>query len=283
MPGEAESAKFKAFFEKGEALYQAGEYGPAIYNFGQADAQRVTPEVAYDLAKSHEKLGDGAFTLLYYRLYLRRAPEATDTLQVAEKVGQALAKAEVEGRGFLELWAPRAKQLTVKGLRFVEPPVAMFVPAGDYEVEAEFPSGVKKMLVQVRTGRATSVTFEPVQPPLLTIERALDAQLIAAGIERDSAPAVSGTRLASYIVAGVGVAALIAGIVLGVSANAEAAQAANKANTVSVAQAAAASANGKGVAANVLFGAGGASVVGGVVLFLFSMPEPGMKASGGSL
>jgi hypothetical protein len=168
-------------------------------------------------------------------------------------------------------------------LRFVEPPVAMFVPAGDYEVEAEFPSGVKKMLVQVRTGRATSVTFEPVQPPLLTIERALDAQLVAAGIERDSALAVSSTRLASYIVAGVGVAALITGIVLGVSANADAAQAANKTNTVSVAQAAAASANGKGVAANVLFGAGGASVVGGVVLFFFSMPEPGMKASGGSL
>ncbi len=282
MPGEAESQRFKAFFEKGEALYQAGEYGPAIYNFELADSQRVTPEVAYDLAKSHEKLFDAAFTLLYYRLYMRRAPEATDTLQVAEKVGQALAKAEAEGRGFLELWAPRAKSVTVKGFRFAQPPVALFLPAGDYDVEAEFPSGPKKMVVQIRSGRTTSLTFEPVQPPMLTVENALTADLVAAGVERDHGPTTSGTRVAAYVVAGVGVAALITGIILGVSANADLAQSQNKNLTVSTAQAAAASANGKGVAANVLFGAGGASVAGGIVLFIFSMPEPGMKTSGGS-
>ena len=282
MPGEAESQRFKAFFEKGESLYQTGEYGPAIYNFEQADGQRVTPEVAYDLAKSHEKLGDAAFTLLYYRLYMRRAPEATDTLQVAQKVGQALAKAEIDGRGFLELWAPRAKSVTVKGLRFPQPPVAVFVPAGDYDVEAEFPSGVKKMVVQVRSGRITAVTFEPVQPPMLTVENALSADLVAAGVEKDSGPTPSTGRVAAYLVAGVGVASLVTGIILGVSANADVAQSQNKNLTISSAQAAATSANGKGVAANILFGVGGAGVVGGVVLFIFSMPEPGMKASGGS-
>ncbi len=275
MPGEAEAQRFKAYFEKGEALYQAGEFGPAIYNFMQADAQRVTSEVAYDLAKSHEKLGDAAFTLLYYRLYLRRAPDASDTLEVAERVGQALSKAETEGLGFLELWAPRASAVNVKGVRFAQPPAALFLAPGEYEVEAQFPSGVKKMKVQVNAGRATAVTFEPVQPPMVAVESALGASEVVAGHEGHSSPR-SSLRMASYIVAGFGAAALIAGIALGVSSASDAALAQNKNLTVSTAQGAAATANSKGIAANVLFGVGGAAIVGGTLLFVFSMPEPGM-------
>ncbi len=281
MPGELESLRFKAYFEKGEGLYQQGDYGAAIYNFKKADGQRVTPEVAYDLAKSYEKLGDAPFTLYYYRLYMSRAPSATDTLDVAEKVGNALAKAEREALGYLELNAPRASWVSVKGRRYAEPPVAMFLTAGEYEVEAEFPSGVKKMMVTVRTGRTTALTFEPVQPPLLPVENALSLELVAAGVDHDTGPGVSGGRIAAYVLGGVGVAALVTGLVLGLSANGDAARSQDKTQTVADAQAAATSANTKGVAANILFGAGGAAVVGGTLCFIFSMPEPGMKSSGG--
>ena len=41
-----------------------------------ADRQLATPEVIYDLAKCHEKLGDVAFATYYYRLYLKRSPAA---------------------------------------------------------------------------------------------------------------------------------------------------------------------------------------------------------------
>ncbi len=284
MPGETEARRFKASFEQGEVLYRAGEYGAAIYNFKLADSQRVTPEVAYDLAKSHEKLGDLAFAVLYYRLYLRRAPEASDLGVVAEQVGQVLAKAESEGRGFFELTAPRARAVTVNGLRFAEPPVAMLLPAGDYEVEAEFPAGVKKMMVQVRSGRATTIAFEPLQPPLVAVEGALTAEVVAASLEAQSAgvPSVSGARVASYVIAGLGAAVVIVGSVLGATASADAARAKDKTLTVSAAQGLATSANTKGLTANVLFAAGGAAVVGGAVLFVFSMPEPGMKRSGGA-
>jgi len=277
MPGELESRRFKAAFEKGEALYQAGEFGAAIYNFRRADAQRVTAEVAYDLAKCHEKLGDAAFTLLYYRLYLRRAPEASDTLEIAQKVGAGLSKAETEGLGFLELWAPRASRLTVKGQRFAEPPVALFLPSGEHEVEAEFPSGVKKLKVLVRAGRATSVSFEPLQPPMISVENEALISQPEPGVEQAPQSSGSGPRIASYLVGGLGVAALITGLALGASASSDAALSQNKNLTISTAQSAAANANGKGVAANVLFGVGGAAIVGGVVLFVFSMPEPGLK------
>ncbi len=278
-PGEVESRHFKEAFERGEALFKEADYGAAVANFRLADRARVTPEVAYDLAKCHEKLGDLAFTVYYYRLYMRRAPSAPDTLDVAERVGNALAKAEAENRGFLEIDAPRALSLTVANRAFVEGPVAIFLPPGDYEINAVFPAGPKKMRVQVKTGRAASVVFEPMQPPMVAVERALSPEVLALGKSGEPTPSASGLRVASYVVAGAGLAALAAGIALGVLSKQDGTASMDRSHTLSQAKDLANAANGKAVAANVLFGVGGAAVAGGVVMFIFSMPEPGMKAS----
>jgi hypothetical protein len=167
MPGAAEQERFKAFFTQGEQLYGQGEYGAAIWNFRQADRIRVTPEVAFDLAKCHEKLNDVAFATFYYRQYLKRAPNANDALDVAERVGTVLAKAESEGRGLLEVMSPGAVDVAINKSSFAEAPVAVFLAPGEYEVTATFPSGVKKMVAQIRTGKTTPISFEPMPPPLL--------------------------------------------------------------------------------------------------------------------
>ena len=278
MPGDAEAARFKAAFERGEALFQAGDFGAAIANFKEADRARATPEVAWDLARCFERLGDEAFTLYYYRLYLRRAPNAPDTLEVAEKVGIVIARLEAEGKGVLELDAPRADAVTLLGNVYPSPPVAAFLPPGDYEVSAQFTSGVKTMSVQIRTRKMTTVTFEPVQPPLLHLEDALTAEQIAQGVEAAPSPGVKPLRVASYVVAAAGLAALIAGGTLGVLANGDKSDAQDKSLTVAQAQRAAQAANGKALGANLLFGIGGAAVAGGALMFVFSMPEPGMKS-----
>jgi tetratricopeptide (TPR) repeat protein len=282
-PGEGEAKAFKDAFERGEKYFQAGDYGAAIANFREADRLRVTPEVAFDLAKCHEKLGDVAYSTYYFRLYIRRAPNAPDTLDLAEQVGAALAKAEAEGRGLLELEAPRALKLTVAGRTFDGGPVVLFLAPGDYEVEAEFPAGRKTMLVQLRTGKTTTVQFEPLTAPLVPLEQALTEAAVAAGLTRapePTGPGPSALRVGSFVVAGLGAAALIAGIALGASSSADGARVmSDRTLTVSQAQALANSANARGVVANVLFGVGGAAVAGGVVMFIFSMPEPGMKAA----
>lgn len=280
LPGETEAARFKVLFEKGEALYQAGEFGAAIWNFKEADRQRVTPEVAYDLAKCHEKIGDVAYTLYYYRLYMRRAPKAPDVLDVAEKVGDGLAKAELEGRGFLELDAPRADAVTVNGKRYPEPPVAVLLPPGDYEVEAEFPTGKRTMQVSIMAGRTASVTFEPVQPPVLAMEQALSAEAIARGADRAEAPKPSGLRIGSYVTIGVSVAALGAGIALGVMSATNAAKSKDRTLTLKEAKGYAQTADSQAIGANILYGAAGVAAAGAVVMFIFSMPEPGLKPSG---
>src|SRR3954463_9345849 len=118
---------FKAWFTKGESLFSEGDYGAAIFAFKQAERLRATPEVAFDLAKCHEKIGDTAFSTFYYRLYLRRAPTAGDALEVAEILGDVLSKAEANGRGLLEIDSGEQGTVVVDGISYPEFPVAVFL------------------------------------------------------------------------------------------------------------------------------------------------------------
>ncbi|MBL8954959.1 MAG: hypothetical protein JNK82_29550 [Myxococcaceae bacterium] len=211
MPGAAEQERFKAYFTQGEKLYQQGEYGAAIWNFRQADAIRVTPEVAFDLAKCHEKLADVAFATFWYRQYLKRAPNASDALDVAERVGTVLAKAEGEGRGLLEVVSPGAADLTINKASFAEDPVAMFLPPGEYELAARFPSGNKTMVTQIRTGKTTPITFEPMPPPLLD---ATNAEPIVIG-KAPSRP-INKVRLLSIFGIALGAGLSATGVAFGV-------------------------------------------------------------------
>ena len=279
QPGPEVQDRFRAHFEAGEKLYQEGDYGAAIWNFRHAGTLRFTPEVAYDLAKCHEKLGDLPFATFYYRLYLRRAPQAPDALNVAEKVGTVLAAAEGEGRGVLELEAAGATDLTLAGRSWPEGPVALFLPPGEYPVEAKFPSGTRRMVAQVRTGKTTLVSFEPLPPPLLDSAQALPEGALSSG----PAVKVKPLRAASYATFGAGAAAVVAGTVLGIVSRTNGERVlSDKSLTVSEANALAQGANGMGVSANILWSVGGAAMAGGALMFVFSMPEPGMKSGGAS-
>jgi hypothetical protein len=280
MPDAETQERFRRYFEAGEKLYQEGEFGAAIWNFKMAETQRLTPEVAYDLAKCHEKLGDLSFSTYYYRVYMRRAISASDALSVAEKVGTVLAAAEGEGRGQLELDAPGATDITVNGRTYPEGPVALFLPPGEYAVEAKFPQGPKRMVAQVRTGKTSLIQFEPMPPPLLEA----GGQSLPDGVVSYSPPAqVKPLRLVSYAAVGAGVAALALGTVMGIVSRVDGDRVTNdKTLTVSEANQLATSANGTGLAANILWPTGGALAAGGVLLFIFSMPEPGMQSGGAS-
>jgi hypothetical protein len=283
MPAEAEGPRFREYFEKGESLYGQGEYGMAVHFFRLADSRRVTPEVAYDLAKCFEKLNDHALVVYYYRLYLRRAPAATDTVAVAEKVGKLLGKLASAGRGFVEVEAPRGKDLRISQRAFPEGPGALFLPEGEHEVTAEFPGGRQTTTVLVQSGRVTSATFEPVSPPLLVAGLPLSAQPAAAVGAQVGAAWPSPVRLGAYGALGVGIASVTVGAIVGAMSASQGADVTNnKALTVSQARALAADANMKGLAANVLFAVGAAGAAAGGVLFVFSMPEPGMARAAGS-
>lgn len=276
-PGEAEQDRFKTLFKQGEQLYKDGIhasdpkeaaqlYGAAIYNFLRADEIRTTPEVAYDLAKAYEKIGGGAFSTYYYRLYLKRAPNASDSLDIAERVGNALSKNEQDGRGFLEVSSFGATDLTVNNQRYPEGPVAIFLPPGEYELTAHFPSGLKRTSVSIRTGKTTSVVFEPEPAPLLSsAEGAPDEALNVEGSHK-----VRPLRITSYAMVGLGLAAVATGCVLGAMSASDASGLNNHNQRVSQAQALANSANAKGAGANIAWGAGGVLIGSGVVMWIVS-------------
>ncbi|MBL8924318.1 MAG: hypothetical protein JNJ54_36050 [Myxococcaceae bacterium] len=278
MPGEDEARRFDVHFERAEAMYGRGDYGAAISLFKEADRLKVTPEVAFDLARSFEKLGDAAFTTLYDRLYLARAPDASDGADISQRLNRTLANEEEEGLSFVEIYAPGASSLTIAGRHFPAPPAALFLAPGEYTLEGTFRSEKKTLKVQVRLGRITSLWFEPVPPPLVAAgEPVADAAL---KVERPGpTPASpSGLRIASYVALGLGAAALAGGLVSGVLANGDAARAQDLALTVREARQSAADSNAKATAANVLFVAGGLTAATGGVLFFLSMPEPGRKS-----
>ncbi len=275
LPGPAEAERFKTYFAQGETLFKQGDYGAAIWNFRKADALKTTPEVAFDLAKCHEKIGDIPFATYYYRAYLKRAPGASDAIDVAEKVGRALADFEASGKGLVEIDASLAVNLTVAGKSFPFGPVALALPAGSYEVTATFGKTRRKMTADVRVGKANAYDFEPLTVPLVSAAGAGGSPglVVDASVMKKSGPPWSAAHIASIPVAGVGVAALVVGIVMGVLSSGDAAQATtNKTLTYAQAQAFADSANSRAAVANSLMIGGGAALAGGAVMFVLSWP-----------
>jgi hypothetical protein len=275
------AARFKALFTQGETLYAEGDLGAAIWSFKQADLLRQTPEVAYDLAKAYQKLGEEAYTAYYFRLYLRRAPNAPDALEVAELLGDALERAEATGRGLLEVEAAEEGSVVVQGKRYEELPMATFLAPGDYEIAAQLRSGAARRNVSIRTGKTTTVALSAA-PPLVTVEVAPSPPPAVAdlGVEKSSRlPSRETLHLGSMVAGAVGLTALIAGVALGSLSSADASRYRREHSdlTFKEAQALAGSANGKGTAANVLLIGGGLVTAGAAVTFYFTLPEPGVK------
>lgn len=278
-----DAARFKALFTQGESLYAEGDLGAAIWNFKQADLLRQTPEVAYDLAKAYQKLGDEAYTSYYFRLYLRRAPNASDALEVAELLGDALERAEATGRGLLEVEAAEEGSVVVQGKRYEELPMAAFLAPGDYEIAAELRSGPARRTVSIRTGKTTAVSLSA-GPPLVTFEAPPSpppavADLGVSQSPRPALPSRETLHIASMAGSAVGLTALIAGVALGSLSSADGSRLRREHSelTLTEAQALAGSANGKGTAANVLLVGGGLLTAGAAVTFYFTLPEPGMQ------
>lgn len=275
LPGEAEGeAGYADYFARAEA---SKDDAAAIALYREAEYYKGTPDSAKRLAKAYEKLGDGAFATLYYRLALARAPEASDAAQLAQSVGTYLGKAGSEGKGMVEIFAPRATTLTVQGKQFPAAPLAFFTAPGDYAVEGQFPSGKKTAQLHVKAGQVATLSFEPLQPPLLTAEQALSEAAIAKGLTADEGPPANVLRIASIVALAVGVAAVGGGIALGVSSASDATQAQNLMLSRAQRQEFANSANAKALPANLMMIVGGAAVVAGGVMLFFSLPEPGMK------
>jgi hypothetical protein len=154
-------AQVQAHLSRGERLLRDGDYENALWNFQQANAQDSTPIGALGAAECYEQLGNKAYAAYYYRAYLRRAPDAPDGLEIAERIGDLMFTEAKDGRALLEVESAVAAKGSVDGHPYNAFPIAAFVPPGDHEVLVEFPSGPEKRVVSVKPGRLTTLQLAP--------------------------------------------------------------------------------------------------------------------------
>ncbi len=280
---------FKALFARGEKRYAEGDYRTALWSFKRADELWPTPEVAFDLARTAERLGDEPYAAYYLGLYLRRSPGAPDALDVARQIADLHEKAALAGRGLLEVEARERGSVTVGARTYEELPIAALLPPGDYELVGQLASGPVRRRISVRVGASTFVDLlaaqvsdlpalevqpMPVAPPVLPPP--------ALAVEELAAPPADSARarwhVASVVGVAVGLTGLVAGVAMGAMSRGDVTRYERDRSSLTrtEAQALLQTAGGRATAATALMAGGGALTAAGGVTFILTLPEPGM-------
>src|SRR5690606_33333095 len=98
-PSEDIVLEAKRVYEEAATAYEAHRYGEAIQLFRSADQLKPNPAFDFNIGLAYEDMGDPARALASYRSYLRRAPEATDRLEVdarIQRLEQTLGRSGVQ-------------------------------------------------------------------------------------------------------------------------------------------------------------------------------------------
>jgi len=149
-------AQARAYLSRGERLFKEGDFESALWNYQQASARQPSPAATLGTAECYERLADRAYAVYYYRAYLRRAPNAADGLEIAERIGELLFSEQEKGRGLLEVESSAPAKGSVDGRPSSALPVASFLPLGDHEVVVEFASGRQKRTVSLKRSKPIS-------------------------------------------------------------------------------------------------------------------------------
>jgi hypothetical protein len=111
----ADVANAKAHYERGQALYQLGEYQRALDEFKEAHIEKADPAFLYNIAQCYRQLGDTENALAFYRRYLSFGPEGPLRADVERRI-QELELARTTGRPAPPT-APRATEAPRAPLR----------------------------------------------------------------------------------------------------------------------------------------------------------------------
>ncbi|MBZ0121516.1 MAG: tetratricopeptide repeat protein [Sandaracinaceae bacterium] len=123
-PAQVEQAR--QLFVDGTTHYQAGRLDQALRCF--LDAWRIvpSPELAYNVARTYERMGDAQHGIEFYRNYLRRAaPDAAERQDVERRIADLESIARRQREQIIAM-PPSDDELTREARTFFERGVAMF-------------------------------------------------------------------------------------------------------------------------------------------------------------
>jgi tetratricopeptide (TPR) repeat protein len=244
-------ADAKKHFETGTSLYREARYREAITEFELAIQLSMTakPEAAgvahFNLAQTHEKLGDVGAALKSYREYLRLVPRAEDRARVQTIVAnleQRLA------RGVQDLTIasdPSGAAVTVDDKPRGVTPLTLELPYGTHQVKVAHP-GYELVIRSLELTPQASVR--------------LDLSLSKVAPQEKS-------RLWTWVALGAAAAAAGGGIYFGVQASRNAEELRASQHGQADADRLYDSASQSQLLANVLYGTAGAAAVAGGALF----------------
>jgi tetratricopeptide (TPR) repeat protein len=113
-------------FVEGTTHYQAGRLDDALRCFLEAWRNAPGPELAYNVARTYERMGDAQHGIEFYRNYLRTAaPDAADRAQVEARIAELESIAQRQRDQIIAL-PPSQDELTQEARTFFERGVAMF-------------------------------------------------------------------------------------------------------------------------------------------------------------
>lgn len=278
----AATARAKTLFTNGQKLYKAGKYADAIAKFEEAFKVKSHPVIYFNIGKCWEQLGDSAKALRNYRDYLRLSPDASDRQQVSDSIANLERRLREKGVQQLLIFAePANAKIVVDGKDLGPSPASVELSAGTHAlvVTAEGMDKVERNITTTLT-RATEMTITlqaaGSTPPLASDapKKDPDTKVGDPGPPPPPPPVVTAPtekkgRLFTYVAGGVAVAALGAGIGMGVAAegNAKTLREATTPLPPGQADALANSANGLATGANVAYATAGAALVTAVILF----------------
>ncbi len=212
-PGDVEQAR--ADFERGAALYRAGDFRAALEAFEAAQARAPAAETLFNIARCQEQLGQLADAVESYSAYLASAPDAPDRAAVSARVLALRARLPLEASLRISVEPPAS--VAIDGEPAGLSPVSARLRPGSHQVRAT-QDGYQPLEREVELAPGARVQLElslvALVPPVAATERAPEAAV------RDTVPpAKTQPRRWTYVAAGLAAVCLAAGVTFGVSAH----------------------------------------------------------------
>jgi tetratricopeptide (TPR) repeat protein len=214
-------ARAKEAFTSGQRLYKAGKYSEAVLKFEEANAAKAHPVNTFNIAKCYEQLGENGKALRGFRDYLRALPEAADKASVADSIANLERKLREKGVQQVLFFAEPASvaRIEVDGKMLGESPASAELTAGDHRLVVRgLAHKPVERTVTVSLSRASEVTvvLEPEATDAPTRQQDQVA-LTPKQAPKDRnvayvAPVQGRQRIMTWVMGGVGLAAVGAGV-----------------------------------------------------------------------
>ncbi len=235
-PAEAEDpnvVKARELFTRAQGLYKQARYVEAIEKFEEAYAVRPHPVIYFNIAKCYEQLGETAKALRNYRDYLRLLPDAKDKDTVTDAIANLERRLRERGQQQLMVFTePANARIVVDGKDLGTSPASVELVAGNHSlsVSAEGFESVDRTFV-MQLSRAMEITIalkEKGKAPVVADaprkeEEPKKVELTPTEPPPSPPPAVvvddkrGPKHVGTFVLGGVAVASLGAGIGMGVA------------------------------------------------------------------